>query len=163
MLRRALVAASLIAAGCTTTAPRHAETFLKRGHVFQGEKHVEITGSEDDVQGMGRALLGVSIAKVSEGARYVLEISGVCNVPAAVGYFRSAIATDYRGVPVPGDPALKVEVFDNANGDRVFSAHLSGSDGCPEIFFADVARAINRNWPGPSATEGEDSDQAKRR
>lgn len=133
--------------GCASG--RHAQTFLKKGYRFEGARALSVGGRDDDVVAFREALgrHGISIAQ----GRYALEISGICE-----GHFLAKqMGNSYTGVPDPKE--LQVEVLDGSNSERVFAAHLDNTDDCPNAFFEEVARALDRDWA--PASQG-DVDQA---
>lgn len=138
-------------ASCATGPVRHAETFHKRGHVFQGPRQITISRAVgDDANALDSALsrFNFRVSRQIPGvftevaSRYVITVKGVCGARGISSRYWQRTAADYS-VEVN---LISADVFDTETNERVFAAHLDDDGDCPDAFFADVASALARNW-----------------
>jgi hypothetical protein len=137
-------------------SPLYADTFVKRGLAFSGERWITLVGERrDDVIALERELThrgfrvsrGIPGVRTQVSTRCVLNISGECPVPRRTRW----------GDREPVE--LAVEAFALEPDERVFAARLSDSEptlvdteACPDRFFEAVAVALERNWEAPAAS-----------
>lgn len=130
----------MLLASCATVHDYARLSFAGRAVAFHGPRAITLTGSDEDVAALERALVarGFEVSRVDAvidrlapappHTRYVADISGLCGF----GGF--------------APPTLMVDVIDTETRQHAAEIHLYEVGGCPETFFEEAAREMDSAW-----------------